>query len=608
MTTPPRIHDTQKNDMLERIFDPGHHQTHMEEIVALLPALILLLAGVLAIVLSAPLRLSPIVGFLVVGIAIGPHGAGLIEESRTTHLLSDLGVVFLLFDIGLHFSLAHLWDARRDILGLGPAQVLLTTLVFGGMAMALGFPLAVSLIVGASLALSSTAVAVRTMSDAHQQHSPVGASTTAVLIFQDISAIFLLILAGAIGMEGISPGEAIGFAAVKAMLALGIAVLAGRYVVSPLFHLIARSRDEELFTAVVLFIVLAAAAATGLLELSLTLGAFLAGMAIGETPYRHLVQTETRPFRGLLLGFFFITVGMMLDVGVLLERWPVILLIALTLVLVKSLLTFIVARVLHSSSQSALQMAMLLSQGSEFAFVIFALPAVHAALGNAEAILIPAIAASMALTPVMVNIGHRFANWLADKDWRSSRQQPATAQPSDTPVIIIGMGETGQRVADALNSHNIAWRAIESDHDRFVQASADGYEVAFGDATDLRLMETIKVAHADTLAITFANYAIARTLSPIVARRYPRLRQLVAVKTAEDKRRFDSLGMQAVVQQTFPTGVDLAAATLRVQGIDEDTIESWMRRQQEIELEALPAHEFELADATPDATQEIQPP
>ncbi|HGG59410.1 MAG TPA: potassium transporter KefB [Gammaproteobacteria bacterium] len=579
----------------------------MEEFHELTPVLILLLAGILAIVLSRPLRLSPIVGFLVAGVLIGPHGAGWIVESKTTQLLSELGVVFLLFDIGLHFSLAHLWDARRDILGLGPAQVVLSTLVFGGIAVFMDFPPAVALIIGATLALSSTAVAIRTMAEHHQQHSPVGASATAVLIFQDISAIFLLILAGTLGPHDASVAQAIGFAAAKALLALLTAIVAGRFLIAPLFRLVARSRDEELFTAVALLLVLATAVATGVLALSLTLGAFLAGMVIAETPYRHLVQTETKPFRGLLLGFFFITVGMLLNLPVILGNWAIILVSALLLVSLKTLIVFITARVLHSSSQSAFQMGVLLSQGSEFAFVIFALPAMRLALGDEiRAVLVSTVAVSMALTPLLVSLGHRIANRLADRDWRESHDQSPAEQPgSETPVMIIGMGEIGQRVADGLTAHDIPYRAIEADHDQFVQASAEGYSVAFGDATDLRLMETIKLAHADTIAVTFADYPIARRLHPLVRQRYPRLRQLVAVESLKDKKRFDDLGMQAVYQQSFPPGLDLAAAVLKTQGIDDKRIGAWMRRQQEIELEALPAHELdespaESVVATPD--------
>ena len=201
----------------------------MEAFNSLSPVLVLLLVGILSIILMRPLHLSPIVGYLLAGILIGPHGIGLVQESSTTHLVAELGVVFLLFDIGLHFSLGHIWDARKDILGLGPAQMILCTAAFSGIAALAGFNLEFAIIIGATLALSSTAVAVQIMADHSQQHCPVGVSATSVLIFQDICAIFLLILASSMADSSTSLGNAVGMAALKAVAAFVIAIFAGRY-------------------------------------------------------------------------------------------------------------------------------------------------------------------------------------------------------------------------------------------------------------------------------------------------------------------------------------------------------------------------------------------
>lgn len=565
----------------------------MEAFNSLSPVLVLLLVGILSIILMRPLRLSPIVGYLLAGILIGPHGIGLVQESSTTHLVAELGVVFLLFDIGLHFSLGHIWDARKDILGLGPAQMILCTAAFSGIAVLAGFNLEFAIIVGATLALSSTAVAVQIMADHSQQHCPVGVSATSVLIFQDICAIFLLILASSMADSSASLGNAVGMAALKAVAAFIIAIFAGRYLIGPLFRLIARFKDEETFTATALLIVLATAAATAALELSLTLGAFLAGMIISETPYRHIIQTEVKPFRGLLLGFFFITVGMALNTEVIINQWWVILLTAMVLLIVKTLFIFLAARILRTPTDSALQMGVLLAQGSEFAFVIFAMPAVSAALGSEiSAMLITAVAASMALTPPLVALTQYLANRHADQDWKTSNALQNGQETSETPIIIIGMGEIGQRIADGLSAHGIPYRAIEKDHDQFVQARADGYQVGFGNATDLRLMETIRIAHADTIAVTFANYSIAKELSPIVQARYPNLTRIVAVETEAEQEKFNALGMLAIIQHTFPKGMDIAAIILQQHSVEHEKIEKWMQRQQELEL--MPAQQLEL--------------
>jgi CPA2 family monovalent cation:H+ antiporter-2 len=560
----------------------------MKEVHALEPAIILLVVGILAIVLMRPLRLSPIVGYLLAGILIGPHSLGLIQESETTHLLAELGVVFLLFDIGLHFSLGHIWDARRDILGLGPLQVGLCTLAFGALAMAMGLEPSIAMVIGATLALSSTAVVVQTLAEYRQQTCPIGVSATAVLIFQDICAIFLLILAASLEARDTSLVAEIGLAALKAAAAFGAAILIGRYLIRPFFKLLSKSKNEEIFTAVGLLIVLVTATATGLLSLSLTLGAFLGGMIISETPYRHIIQTEIKPFRGLLLGFFFITVGMSLETQVLMREWGQILLLTMILLGVKTILVMASARWLKAPLRSALQLGFLLSQGSEFAFVILAMPALNSALGpDMSAILITAVAASLALTPSAAALGHALAKRIANKDLQAQRSAESGAAQQAAPVVIFGMDEVGRRVADALEAHGIAYTAMEMDHDRFVSAESDGYPVAFGDAGDLRLMETIQISQRPMIVITITRYEVSKALTPVVRERYPDLERLVSVETEEERKKFEALGMTAIVNRSIPRGLDVAAAVLRAHKLHEEKIQKWMRRQHDQALEAL---------------------
>ncbi len=565
----------------------------MEEAHHLQPILILLVVGILSIAIMRPLKMSPIVGYLIAGMLIGAHGFGLMAESDTTRLLAELGVVFLLFDIGLHFSVGHIWDARRDILGLGPMQVILCTGAFTLIAIFMGLNTNYAIVIGVTLALSSTAVAAQILADNQQKQCPVAVSATAVLIFQDICAIFLLILADSMGNSEVSLSSVIGIAAIKAIVAFAVAILIGRFLIGPVFNWIARSKDNEMFTATALLIVLATAAATALSGLSMTLGAFLAGMIISETPYRHIIQTEVKPFRGLLLGFFFITVGMTLDVQVILNQWWKIALVAIVLVALKSMLIFLAARALKIESRSALQMGILLSQGSEFAFVIFAIPSIQAALGaEYSSILIIAVAASMAMTPILVNAAQKVARKWADQDWNNSKSGQQSDTPSHASVIIVGMSEVGRRLASALDANGVTYRAVEMNHDCFLDACTNGYKVGFGDATDLRLMDTIKMAHAETIAITFADYAIASQLAPIVIERHPELTLIISVNNETDKQRFDALGMHAVIQESFPRGLDMAVAVLDAHQVDKKKQLNWMERQQRQELDESLASEM----------------
>jgi Kef-type K+ transport system membrane component KefB len=558
----------------------------MDKVQALAPAIILLIVGILAILLTRPARLSPIVGYLIAGVAIGPHGLSVVQESQTTQLLAELGVVFLLFDIGVHFSLGHLWDARRDILGLGPLQVGLCGGVFALLALTMHFTPPVAIVLGATLALSSTAVAVQTLADYGQQSCPIGVTATAVLIFQDICAIFLLILAASLQGVGAGLGMAVASAAVHAAAAFVVAVALGRFFIGPVFHALSKSRNEEVFTATALLIVLLASTATGLMGLSLTLGAFLGGMIISETPYRHVIRTEVKPFRGLLLGFFFITVGMSLDIETLRREWTQVLLLLALLIASKVVLVFITARVLGMSRRAAVQLGFLLSQGSEFAFVIFGMPALTGVLGHElSAILMTTVAASLALTPPLAALGYRIGTWLASRELAASRAAEAPRPSELPPVVIFGMGEVGRRVADGLEAHGIPYTAVEMEHERFIRANADGYRVAFGDLGDLRLVETLQIAERSTVVVTIARYELSRELTPILRERYPRLTRFVSVENDAEKARFDALGMRAIVTRSFPKGLDLAAAVLKEHGVNDQKVSEWMRRQQDKALE-----------------------
>ncbi len=571
----------------------------MEHVHALQPAILLLFIGIVAIVMMRSLRMSPIVGYLLAGMLVGPHGLQIIQESETTNLLAELGVVLLLFDIGLHFSLSHIWDARRDILGLGPLQMVACTAALAtAFVVTTDLPTEFCLVLGTALALSSTAVAAQTLSEYGQQRCPIGQSAVAVLVFQDICAIFLLILASSLGESGTSVGSAIAWAAVKALLAFVAAIGVGRFVVGPLFLLLSKTRREEIFTATALLVVLATSAATGALELSLTLGAFLGGMIISETPYRQVIQTEVKPFRALLLGFFFVTVGMSLDIEILYREWWQVFLTVLLLVGLKTAMIYLAAMGLRWPMRSAIQLSFLLSQGSEFAFVIVGMPILKSALGpELSAILITSIAASMALTPLLATLGHRVATHLAKKESEVKSTEDPTASHNIAPVVIFGMGEVGQRVADGLEAQGISYIAFEMDHDRFIKAHADGYPVAFGDVADLRLMETVGMAQRPMIVITIARYEISQALTPIVRERYPNLTRFVSVENDDERLRFEALGIKAIVTRSIPKGLDLAAVVLREHQVSDDTIKKWMQRQQEQALEPVEAPEV-LAGAT----------
>jgi Kef-type K+ transport system membrane component KefB len=544
---------------------------------ALVPVILLLAFGVAAAILSRAMRLSPIVGYLLLGILLQLSGAAVLVDTHTVAVLAELGVVFLLFDIGLHFSLTHVREHVRDIFGFGPLQVLFGAMPLALLALVMGSAPAPAVLVGAILALSSTAVVAPLIAERRQQNCPVGLTATAILVFQDVAAIFLLIIAGSLSGGAVLPVAAGALA--KAGMAFMVAVLLARFAVKPLFRQIARAGQEEVFTATALLIALAAGWATGHIGLSLTLGAFLGGMSIAETPYRAVIQAEIKPFRGLLLGFFFIAVGLSLDVGALIRQWPAIIGVAVAMVLVKILTNACASLVFRWSVPGSLQLGFLLAQGSEFAFVILSLPAVRALVGPTKvSVLVAAVALSLAVTPNLAEVGRRVAGRLR-RQAAKQHDPELLRQGTAAPVLIVGMGHAGRTLADGLHAFDIGYSAVERDPRRLSEAIADGYAVVFGDMADPRIWSSLAAPGRRINAFTGVTLDMARDLMPLGLRLYPDLLRFAVVADAAEAEQFEELGMRAVLDGGGPPGLAFAAAVLGELGIPEAALQDWAHRQ-----------------------------
>lgn len=545
---------------------------------ALLPIILLLALGVVAAVGSRALRVSPIVGYLLLGLLL--HAAGLrrATEIPTVQLLSELGVVFLLFDIGLHFSLAHIREQAKDIFVFGPVQVFAGMLGLGVVAMAAGLQPIPALFVGTVLALSSTAVVARLISERQQQSCPMGLTATAILVYQDVAAIFLLIVANAIGNGG-NVAVASVLALAKATAAFGVAVLLARVLVRPVFTLVARGRNEEVFTAMALLVALGAAWATGNIGLSLTLGAFLGGMIIAETPYRAVIQAEIKPFRNLLLSFFFISVGLSLDPVLLVRELPLVLAVTLGLIVVKALTNVAASLTFQWSLPGSVQLGLLLAQGSEFAFVVLSVPAVRGLVGeDRTSVLISAVALSLAVTPSLAELGRSLAGRM-----RSGHRRRLELQPLDVtgPVLVVGMDQAGRTVADALERFEIGYVAVERDQERLEDAIADGYRVVFGDLADPRLWEPMAMYGRRVVALTEPRLDVVLELSPMARALYPDVLGVALTASRTEAERFEKVGVRAVIDDPRTPGLPLAEAVLAELGTDPDAIASWARQERQ---------------------------
>jgi CPA2 family monovalent cation:H+ antiporter-2 len=543
----------------------------------LFPVIALLSLGIATAIGCRALGLSPIVGYITLGIALKAAGLPKVFEGETISVLAELGVVFLLFDVGLHFSIKHVRERASDIFAFGPVQVLFATFVLGLIALICGYAPLPAFLIGAVLSMSSTAVVARLIAERHQQSCPVGLTATAILVFQDVAAILLLIVVGALN-TGAGLALVTLVALGKALAAFGMTILIARIAIRPLLALVAGTRNEEVFTATALVIALAAGWATGQIGLSLTLGGFLGGLTLSETPYRAVIQSEIGSFRGLLLGFFFIYVGFSLDAAIIAHYWLAVLGVAVLFVGVKVLTNVAASLVFRWSVPGSTQLGFLLSQGSEFAFVMLSLPAVRALVGESTAsVLVAAVALSMAATPNLAEAGRSLAGHMRRKRQKAIDPE-LIPQATIAPVVIVGMGPIGRTVADALIEFNIDYFGIERDQRRLREAIADGYTASFGDAADTRLWESVELHNRKVSVLTAPRLDVVSANSPVAAAKYPNLKRIAVATDEMQARLFHDLGITAVVEQGTPLGRDIAAAVLAELGCDPIKVAQWTQQ------------------------------
>jgi len=544
---------------------------------SILPVLILLATGIVAAILSRLMRVSPIVGYLILGAAVSAIRPDLLASGGTVHLLAQLGVVFLLFDIGLHFSVAHVKAEAADIFGFGPLQVAASALLLGLAAWALGSEPVIGFLVGATLALSSTAIVVGVIAERRQQNCPVALTATAILIFQDIAAIFLLILASTLDRRGAVPVMlgAIG----KTIIAVGLSIVIARFIVRPLFAILSRYGGEEVFTAVALLIALTAGWTAAMAGLSMTLGAFLGGMIVAQSPFKASIRSEIGPFRGLLVSFFFISVGASLDRSAILASWPAILALGAGIVILKSVGNIAASLAFRWSVPGSIQLGVLLAGGSEFAFVIFAIPGVRSSIGPAVVTqLTAAVALTLALTPTLGFFGRNMAGRLR---LRAKRRAHAELIPvgKTNPVLLIGMADVGRTIADALEEFDIGYDAIEHNGTRLRSAVADGYNAFFGDAGDTRLWRVFNMEARKYSVMTSASVQAAEDWLPSARAMFPMLHRLWVARSDDEAAQLNELGLEAVVTRDEVPGIEAAEILLAVFGITSERIAGWSMQQ-----------------------------
>ena len=542
--------------------------------------LLYLLAAVLGVVACRKLMLPPMLGYLAVGVVIGPHALALSSSAEDVRHLGEFGVVFLMFVIGLEFNLPKLRAMRRHVFGLGLLQVVLTIVLATGGSLLLAsmaptlwkMEWQTALALSGAIAMSSTAIVVKLLAERLEMDSEHGKRIMGVLLFQDLAVVPLLVLIPALGSSPDKLLIALALASLKATVLVGLLLTGGQRLMRWWLTLVARRKSEELFVLNLLLVTLALSWLTELAGLSLALGAFIAGMLISETEFKHQVETDIRPFHDVLLGLFFISIGMMLDWRIVLERWPLVLLLASLPVLFKLLLVTGLAKWLGATAGVSLRTGLYLAQAGEFGFVLLSLTQSN---GLVPPHLMNPILASMVLsmlaTPFIVMHSNTIVMKLVSSEWlQQSLQMTTIARKAinvDKHVIICGYGRCGQNLGQMLAREGIPYIALDLDPDRVRQAAAAGDSVVFGDAVRLQSLMAAGLARASAVVVTYLDTASALKVLANTRSHAPTVPVIVRTQDDHDLEKLQAAGATEVVPEAIEGSLMLASHALALVGV-----------------------------------------
>jgi len=578
--------------------------------------LILLATAVLAVVVFRLLRLPPMLGYLLAGIVIGPHALGWIPEAAETHHLAEFGVVFLMFSIGLEFSLPKLVTMKRIVFGFGTIQVCATILIVMVVTWMIGLDWRVGLALGGVLAMSSTAIVSKLLVERLELNSHHGRQIIGVLLFQDLAVVPLLIvipaLAHTVDSSGVDLGVTIIVALLKAGMVLALILFFGQRLMRPWFHLVARQKSSELFVLNVLFITLGLAWLTGIAGLSLALGAFLAGMLISETEYRHHVEDDIKPFRDILLGLFFVTIGMLLDIQAVIQNFMWVMLLLIALIAIKAILIAGLSRLFKADSSVAVRTGLSLAQGGEFGFVLLAQANTLGIVDNPTMQpVLAAIVLSMLAAPFIIEHGENMARRFSSAEWMNRAMQLTTiaaqTMAEEQHVILCGYGRSGQNLSRLLEKESISFIALDLDPQRIRDATAAGESVVYGDASRNEVLIAAGLMRAKLLVISYADTISALKILRHVQALRPELPVVVRTLDDTDIDLLKEAGAAEVVAEIMEGSIMLASHALMHLGVPLNRVLDRMRKTREQRYSLFRGFYRGISDEEKESSERMQP-
>ncbi len=530
-------------------------------------AIVLLVAACIAVPVFKRFKLGAILGYLVAGVVVGPHALGFVDDGENILHFAELGVVFFLFLVGLELEPRRLWELRKDVFGLGTAQVIASAALVTGGALALGVPLTGAVVTGLGLALSSTAIAMQLLAERGQAHAPAGRAGFAMLLFQDIAVIPMLAIMPLLsGTGSMSVGES-ALAVLKAAGLIALVVVGGRYVTRPLFRAIAAAHAHEVNVALALLIVVGTGALMSLVGLSMGMGAFLAGLLLADSEYRHELEANVEPFKGLLLGLFFMAIGMMVDVHLFVDRPVAVVGGVLGLMAIKVVVLLVIGRLANWDTRGRTLTAVALSQGGEFGFVLFAVAANAGVLDAALVdLLVVIVSTSMAATPLAMVIADRALALLAHKDARAFD----ALDDANHPVIVAGFGRYGQIVARVLGAAGHRYTALDASPEHIDFVRKFGNKAYYGDASRLDLLRAARADQARAFVLAIDDVEASVRTAAVVKRAFPGLPIFARARNRDHAYRLMDLGIETLNRETFWSALKMAEEVLVSLGSTRD--------------------------------------
>lgn len=539
--------------------------------ISLVAPVVLLAAAVIAVPIFKRIGLGSVLGYLIAGLIIGPFGFAFFQDSTAILHIAELGIVMYLFLIGLEMQPSHLWSLRREIFGLGTLQIIICALALTGVGLLFGFTWQVAFIGAAGFVLTSTAIVMQLLGDRGDLTQPRGQKIVAILLFEDLLIVPLLAIVAFMAPNHVVESTSVRLENIGiGLIAIAGLIAAGYWLLNPLFRLLAAAKAREVMTAAALLVVLGAALLMQVSGLSMAMGAFLAGVLLSESTFRHQIEADIEPFRGILLGLFFLGVGMSLDLSVVAQNWQLIVSGVIALMLAKALMIYIVARVTKSSHTEALDRALLMAQGGEFAFVLFS-AALSAQVidSTVKSNLTAIVVLSMVLTPIVGIIFKRFTQTKADV----SLENVNIAEGLSGSVLMIGFGRFGQVTSQLLLARGVDVTIIDNNTDMIQNAEKFGFKIYYGDGCRLDILHASGAATAQAIVVCVDSKETTNRIVELVTHEFPLAKLLVRSYDREHSLHLVKQKVDFMIRETFESAIKFGGVILQELGVDEDEVE-----------------------------------